>query len=91
MSKKKTNQNYLPGATDEQIALSETKIIAIKRAARKPKKLKIEPILETVVRCLALGKSSRTISKIVMDVHKYEIRKDSILRFARTLPTAHSA
>jgi hypothetical protein len=90
MSKKSTDQKYLPAATDDQIAMAEAKIKMIKAAARKPKKLKVEPIMETVVRCLALGKSSRNICGIVMDAHKYKISKDSILRFASTLPTATS-
>jgi hypothetical protein len=91
MSKKKAPQKFLPAASDEQIAASEAKIKAIKAAARKPKKLKVEPVTETVVRCLALGKSTRLISKIVMNEHNYKISKDSIRRFSQTLPPRASA
>jgi hypothetical protein len=90
MSKKKTTQKYLPGATDEEIAVAEAKIKGIMAAARKPKKLKVEPITETVVRCLALDKSFRLTAKIVMHEHNYKISKDSIRRFSKTLPTTTS-
>ena len=86
MSKKESVRNkFLPGATDEQISAAETKINAVKRAARKPKKRKVDAVIETVVRCIFEGKSSRRISEIVAHVHEFEIKKDSILRFKKSL------
>jgi len=42
--------------------------------------------METVVLCLQAGISSRMISALVKNIHQYEIKKDAILRFAKTIP-----
>lgn len=91
MSKKdRVSNKFLPGATYEQISAAEIKINAVKRAARKPKKRKVDPVIETVVRCISEGKSSRRICQIVARVHDYQIKKDCILRFKKSLPGSTS-
>ena len=90
MSKKDVLKRYLPAASHQEIAAAEAKLNAIKKASRKPRKLKVEPVTETVIRCIAAGKSSRLTVKLVRRIHNYEIGKDSVLRFARSLPP-HSA
>lgn len=89
-SKKNVRNKYLAAASDEQIFAAEAKINAAKRAARKPSKHKVDSVMETVVRCLSEHKSSRRICKIVADVHKFEIKKDSILRFKKSLESITS-
>jgi len=87
MSKKESVRNkFFPLASNEEIAAAEEKIRAVGRAARRPRKLKVDPVIETVVRCISEGKSSRRICQIVAHIHEYQIKKDSILRFKKSLP-----
>lgn len=91
MSKKSKQPKYLESASFDTIRLADSKVDAIRAAKRKPKKLKIEPVIPTVVRCLKLGKSSRRIVSIVKEIHGHCISKDSILRFAKNWSGAISA
>lgn len=85
MPKKNTSGKYFEAASPEAINEICSNFDAIKKAKRKPKKLKIEPIIPTVIRCLSLGKSSRQIVSIVSKLHEISISKDSILRFRKNL------
>lgn len=83
MSKKKQPKYFDPPSPKEMEDL-ERKIEQIKLAARKKKKLKIEPYVSTVSTCLRDGKSSRHIVKIVRLQHKVILSKDTVLRFAKS-------
>lgn len=83
MSKKSVQCKYLEAASLEAIDAICAKIDETKKAKRKPKKLKIEPIIPTVVRCIGMGKSSRKIVDIVSKAHGVDISKDAILRFRK--------
>ncbi|MDT7517121.1 hypothetical protein [Rhodoferax mekongensis] len=86
MSKKETPKKYADAIPYDAIAKIELKTLQIRCAKRKPKTKKVEPVIPTVVRCLRLGKSSRAISSIVKAHHGISVSKDTILRFAKTLP-----
>lgn len=85
MPKKNTNEKYFDAASPAAIHKICLKIDATQKAKRKPKKMKIEPIIPTVIRCLNMGKSSRQIASIVSQLHQISISKDSILRFRKNL------
>ena len=87
MSKKSLNTKYLEAASKKAIDECCAKLEAIKTGKRKPKPLKIEPIIPTVVRCLEMGKSAQKIADIAVHIHGISISKKTVLRFAKTLPT----
>jgi len=86
MPKKSMNSKYIEAASKKVIEECCAKLEEIRKKKRKPKKMKIEPIIPTVIRCLQLGKSSRQIASIVSQAHAISISKDSVLRFSKTLP-----
>lgn len=85
MSKKSVQSKYLEAASPEAIDAICAKLEEAKKAKRKPKKLKIEPIIPTVVRCIGKGKSSRKIVEIVSKAHGVDISKDAVLRFRKVV------
>lgn len=86
MSKKDTPKKYSDAIPYDAIAKIELKYLQVRCAKRRPKSKKVESVIPTVVRCLHLGKSSRAISSIVKAHHGISVSKDTILRFAKTLP-----
>lgn len=90
MPKKTTHKKYLEAASLDAIAAADLKAKTICAAKRKSRAKKIEVVIPTVVRCVGLGKSSRRIAAIVRDLHGLCISKDTVLRFARTLPAART-
>lgn len=87
MSKKSKVAQIFEAPSLEEIAAIDQRLDVVRRAARKPKPRKVDPVMPTIVRCLETGKSSRRISEIVNSAHSVAISKDSILRFARARRT----
>ena len=83
MSKKKVKPKYFDAPSPEEMAAMERKLEQIKRANRKPRTLKIEPVVATVAACLQEGKSSRNTVRIVQMHTKPKLSKETVLRFAK--------
>jgi hypothetical protein len=83
MSKQNQPRKYFEPATVEEIEAIQARLESVRQARGKTKPPKITPVISTVVRCLALGKSSRLISAIVLEKHGVGISGDTVLRFSK--------
>lgn len=91
MSKKSDPPKYFNAPSLAEMNAIEEKLDRLKLASRKPRKLKVEQFIPTIVRCLAEGKSARRITAIVKAAHQGNISKDIVLRFAKTQPRSADA